>query len=85
MTTAADMVVDDVREDSAMPRKMEHNYEEDVTAKLKETDALAAAGSVQEAIDALMTIEKQARAATDVRSTARILVACITYCFNNFS
>jgi len=76
------MVVDEVREDSAMPRKMEYNYESEVTAKLAETDALAQSGAVQEAIDALMGIEKQARAATDVKSTARILVACINYCFN---
>lgn len=80
----ADMVIDDVVDDSEnMPRKMEHDYSAEVTVALKESDKIVAEGRLEDAIASLIPLEKQARLATDVKSTARILYSIVSYCWDH--
>ncbi|KAI9494908.1 PCI domain-containing protein [Zychaea mexicana] len=60
--------------------KMEKDYSPQVDALLPETDALVKQGKLQEAIDKLMALEKQARNAADPNSTSRILVQVVKLC-----
>ncbi|KAI8139647.1 PCI domain-containing protein [Fennellomyces sp. T-0311] len=60
--------------------KMEKDYSPQVDALLPETDALLKQGKLQEALDKLMVLEKQARNAADPASTSRILVQVIKLC-----
>lgn len=77
-----DMIIDDVADDSEnMPRKMEHDYTAEVTAALKASEAMVKDGRLEDALTSLMPLEKQARLATDVKSTARILFSIVSYCW----
>ncbi|KAI7853733.1 PCI domain-containing protein [Circinella umbellata] len=60
--------------------KMEKDYSPQVDALLPETDALLKQGKLQEALDKLMVLEKQARNAADPDSTSRILVQVVKLC-----
>ncbi|ORX46523.1 PCI-domain-containing protein [Hesseltinella vesiculosa] len=60
--------------------KMEKDFTPQVDALLPETEALAKAGQLNEAIDKLFSLEKQARNAADPQSTGRILVHVIKLC-----
>ncbi|KAJ1986742.1 proteasome regulatory particle subunit [Dimargaris cristalligena] len=61
--------------------KMEHDYKEEVDALLPITENLAQNGRLQDAINQLLGLEKQTRNASDVNSTARLLVAIVRLCF----
>ncbi|KAI0785093.1 PCI-domain-containing protein [Abortiporus biennis] len=57
----------------AEPKKQEKDFTKEVDAILPEAKALAQSGKLQEAVDKLYVIEKQARNASDLASTTRLL------------
>jgi len=64
-------------------QKMEVDYSSTVDEKIPAAEALAKQGKLTDAIDGLMTLEKQARTAADTHSTSRVLVAIVKICFDN--
>lgn len=62
--------------------KMEVDYSTTCDEKIPTAHSLASAGKVTEAVDSLMTLEKQARTGGDAHSTSRVLVAIVEICFN---
>lgn len=63
--------------------KMEVDYSSTVDARVPECETLAKEGRLEEAIDILLSLEKQTRAGADALSTGRILVAIVRMCFNS--
>ena len=61
--------------------KMEVDYADVTDKKVPEARALAAAGKLTEAIDVLMTLEKQTRTGGDMHSTSKILVGIVQMCY----
>ncbi|CEI90453.1 Putative 26S proteasome regulatory subunit N5 [Rhizopus microsporus] len=61
--------------------KMDKDYSPQVDALLPETEALTKQGKINEALEKLLSLEKQARNAADQASTGRILVQVIKLCF----
>ncbi|CAL1540617.1 unnamed protein product [Lymnaea stagnalis] len=62
-------------------QKMEVDFSSTVEEKVPLFEALAKQGKLSEAIDGLMSLEKQTRTAADTHSTSRILVAIVKICF----
>ncbi|KAI9364761.1 PCI domain-containing protein [Pilaira anomala] len=60
--------------------KMDKDFSPQVDVLLPETEALAKQGKINEALEKLMSIEKQARNAADQASTGRILVQIVKLC-----
>ncbi|KAI8376518.1 PCI domain-containing protein [Radiomyces spectabilis] len=67
--------------DEGKLEKMEKDFSPQVDALLPETEQLARNGQLNEALDKLLAVEKQARNAADQASTGRILVHVIKLCF----
>jgi len=63
--------------------KMEVDFSEKCDEKIPECEEKAKKGELAEAIEVLLTLEKQTRTAADMISTSRILVAVMKICFNN--
>ncbi|RUS73788.1 hypothetical protein EGW08_018447 [Elysia chlorotica] len=63
-------------------QKMEVDYTSTVDKKIPAMETLAKVGKLTEAIDGLMSLEKQTRTAADTHSTSRILVAIVKMCFD---
>uniref|UniRef100_UPI0035902E5B 26S proteasome non-ATPase regulatory subunit 12 n=1 Tax=Myxine glutinosa TaxID=7769 RepID=UPI0035902E5B len=61
--------------------KMEVDCSSMVDQKLPECQNMSKDGKLQEAIEQLLTLEKQTRTACDMVSTSRILVAIVQMCF----
>ncbi|KAG2194463.1 hypothetical protein INT47_003831 [Mucor saturninus] len=61
--------------------KMDKDFSPQVDVLLPETEALAKQGKITEALEKLMSIEKQARNAADQSSTGRILVQIVKLCY----
>uniref|UniRef100_A0A8C4NCG7 Proteasome 26S subunit, non-ATPase 12 n=1 Tax=Eptatretus burgeri TaxID=7764 RepID=A0A8C4NCG7_EPTBU len=61
--------------------KMEVDCSSMVDQKLPECQNMSKDGKLQEAIEQLLTLEKQTRTACDMTSTSRILVAIVQMCF----
>jgi len=61
--------------------KMEVDYSETCDTKIPEAEKMAEEGKVTEAIEALMSLEKQARTGGDAHSTSRVLIALVEICF----
>ncbi|KAG1460726.1 hypothetical protein G6F46_002344 [Rhizopus delemar] len=61
--------------------KMDKDFSPQVDALLPETEALAKQGKINEALDKLLSLEKQARNAADQESTGRILVQVVKLCY----
>lgn len=61
--------------------KMDKDFSPQVDVLLPETEALAKQGKLNEALDKLLSIEKQARNAADQASTGRILVQVVKLCY----
>lgn len=61
--------------------KMEVDYSTTCDEKIPAAQKLAKDGSVQEAVDMLMVLEKQTRTGADAHSTSRVLVAVVEICF----
>ncbi|XP_033630522.1 26S proteasome non-ATPase regulatory subunit 12-like [Asterias rubens] len=62
-------------------QKMEVDYSESVDRRIPECQTLAKDGKLSEALESLLSLEKQTRTAADMHSTARILVAIVSMCF----
>ncbi|XP_050393713.1 26S proteasome non-ATPase regulatory subunit 12 [Patella vulgata] len=62
-------------------QKMEVDYSSTVDEKLPKCEKLAKQGKLSDAIDTLLSLEKQTRTSSDTHSTGRILVAIIKLCF----
>ncbi|KAI7884502.1 PCI-domain-containing protein [Lichtheimia hyalospora FSU 10163] len=60
--------------------KMEKDFSPQVDALLPETESLTKQGKLQEALEKLLALEKQARNAADAPSTGRILVQVVKLC-----
>uniref|UniRef100_A0A8C5NAX7 PCI domain-containing protein n=1 Tax=Gouania willdenowi TaxID=441366 RepID=A0A8C5NAX7_GOUWI len=61
--------------------KMEVDYSATVDQRLPECEKMAKEGKLQEAIESLLSLEKQTRTASDMVSTSRILVAVVQMCY----
>ncbi|TNN54189.1 26S proteasome non-ATPase regulatory subunit 12 [Liparis tanakae] len=61
--------------------KMEVDYSSTVDQRLPECEKMAKEGKLQEAIESLLSLEKQSRTASDMVSTSRILVAVVQMCY----
>ncbi|KAI8328533.1 PCI domain-containing protein [Choanephora cucurbitarum] len=60
--------------------KMDKDFSPQVDALLPETESLAQQGKLNEALEKLLSLEKQARNAADQASTGRILVQVVKLC-----
>ncbi|KAI9249957.1 PCI domain-containing protein [Helicostylum pulchrum] len=60
--------------------KMDKDFSPQVDILLPETEALAKQGKINEALEKLISIEKQARNAADQASTGRVLVQIVKLC-----
>ncbi|USW50637.1 Putative proteasome component (PCI) domain, winged helix-like DNA-binding domain superfamily [Septoria linicola] len=58
--------------------KADKDYTKDVDAALPEAEKMAKNGQTQQAIDKLLSLEKQTRQSSDLPSTSRLLVAIVT-------
>ncbi|CAB1344860.1 unnamed protein product [Coregonus sp. 'balchen'] len=61
--------------------KMEVDYSSTVDTRLPECAKMAKEGRLQEAVESLLSLEKQTRTASDMVSTSRILVAIVQMCY----
>uniref|UniRef100_A0A8C8F0A6 26S proteasome non-ATPase regulatory subunit 12 n=1 Tax=Oncorhynchus tshawytscha TaxID=74940 RepID=A0A8C8F0A6_ONCTS len=61
--------------------KMEIDYSSTVDTRLPECAEMAKEGRLQEAVESLLSLEKQTRTASDMVSTSRILVAVVQMCY----
>eukprot|EP00057_Strongylocentrotus_purpuratus_P018645 XP_011673119.1 PREDICTED: 26S proteasome non-ATPase regulatory subunit 12 [Strongylocentrotus purpuratus] len=62
-------------------QKMEVDYTETVDKRIPECEQLGKDGKLTEALEILLSLEKQSRTAADMHSTARVLVAIVKLCF----
>ncbi|MBN3299091.1 PSD12 ATPase, partial [Amia calva] len=60
---------------------MEVDYSSAVEQRVPECEKMAKEGRLQEAIESLLSLEKQTRTASDMVSTSRILVAIVQMCY----
>ncbi|XP_064616223.1 26S proteasome non-ATPase regulatory subunit 12-like [Liolophura sinensis] len=63
-------------------QKMEVDYSSTVDEKVPQCEKLAKQGKLTEALDILLSLEKQTRTGADTHSTSRILVAIVKLCFD---
>lgn len=61
--------------------KMEVDYSSTCDEKIPECQKLARAGKLHDALDNLLSLEKQTRTGADMISTGRVLVAIVQICF----
>eukprot|EP00123_Amoebidium_parasiticum_P015310 comp22891_c0_seq1/m.36181 comp22891_c0_seq1/g.36181 ORF comp22891_c0_seq1/g.36181 comp22891_c0_seq1/m.36181 type:complete len:450 (-) comp22891_c0_seq1:59-1408(-) len=61
--------------------KMVEDFSAIVDVKLPEAEAKAKEGKLTEALDMLLSLEKQTRTAADMQSTGRVLVCIMELCF----
>ncbi|KXJ21702.1 26S proteasome non-ATPase regulatory subunit 12 [Exaiptasia diaphana] len=61
--------------------KMEVDYSDTVDKTIPECEAISAEGKLTEALEKLLSLEKQTRTAADMHSTARLLVCIVQLCF----
>eukprot|EP00124_Ichthyophonus_hoferi_P003799 Ihof_evm7s355 gene=Ihof_evmTU7s355 len=61
--------------------KMAEDFSATVDIKIPEAEEKAKSGSLVEALDMLLALEKQTRTAADMQSTGRILVCIVELCF----
>uniref|UniRef100_A0A8C1XIH8 26S proteasome non-ATPase regulatory subunit 12 n=2 Tax=Cyprinus carpio TaxID=7962 RepID=A0A8C1XIH8_CYPCA len=73
--------VDRVERSDGRIVKMEVDYSATVDQRLPECEKMARDGRLQEAIESLLSLEKQTRTASDMVSTSRILVAIVQLCY----
>ncbi|XP_074648032.1 26S proteasome non-ATPase regulatory subunit 12-like [Tubulanus polymorphus] len=62
-------------------QKMEVDYSSTVDTKIPECEQIAKDGRLNEALEILLSLEKQTRTAADFHSTSRILVTVVKLCF----
>ncbi|XP_025086548.1 26S proteasome non-ATPase regulatory subunit 12-like [Pomacea canaliculata] len=62
-------------------QKMEVDYSSTVDEKIPKCEQLTKQGKLTEALDILLSLEKQTRTASDTHSTGKILMAVVKCCF----
>ncbi|XP_077979874.1 26S proteasome non-ATPase regulatory subunit 12-like [Glandiceps talaboti] len=67
--------------DEGRLQKMEVDYSDTVAKRIPECEKLAKDGKLTEALESLMSLEKQTRTAADAHSTGKILVAIVKLCY----
>ncbi|RUS18067.1 PCI domain-containing protein [Endogone sp. FLAS-F59071] len=67
--------------DEGKLEKMEKDFGPQVDILLPETDALSKQGKLNEALEKLLLVEKQARVAADQSSTGRVLIQIVKLCY----
>ncbi|XP_013794240.1 26S proteasome non-ATPase regulatory subunit 12-like [Limulus polyphemus] len=67
--------------DSGRILKMEVDYSATIENKVPQSEKLAKEGKLSEALDILLTLEKQTRTGADTHSTSKVLVAIVRLCF----
>jgi len=68
--------------DDGKLQKMDVDYSSTVDEKIPECEKIAKDGKLDEAIDILLTLEKQTRTGADAVSTGRILVGIVKLCYD---
>ncbi|EIW86896.1 26S proteasome non-ATPase regulatory subunit 12 [Coniophora puteana RWD-64-598 SS2] len=63
-------------------KKQEKDFTSEVDSLLKEVDGLTKAGELSEALEKLLTLEKQTRNASDLASTTRLAKAALQHCYD---
>lgn len=63
--------------------KMEVDYSSTVDERVPACEALAKQGKLKEALDMLLSLEKQTRTGGDTHSTSRVLVTIVRLCFES--
>ena len=61
--------------------KMEVDYSETVAEKIPQAKELAAQNKLDDALEMLLSLEKQTRTGADMHSTSKVLVAIVQICF----
>merc|ERR1719290_718485 len=61
--------------------KMEVDYSASCDEKIPKAQQLAAKGELQQALDMLMSLEKQTRTGSDMHSTSRVLITIVQLCY----
>lgn len=74
-------MADDLFVDGGKIVKMEVDYSSTVTEKLPICEKLAKEGKLNEALEILLSLEKQSRTGSDTHSNSRVLVAIVKLCF----
>ncbi|XP_014674094.1 PREDICTED: 26S proteasome non-ATPase regulatory subunit 12-like [Priapulus caudatus] len=67
--------------DEGRIQKMEVDYTTAVDEKIPECEKLAQDGKLTDALEILMSLEKQTRTASDMHSTSKVLIALVKVCF----
>ncbi|TFK56583.1 hypothetical protein OE88DRAFT_36148 [Heliocybe sulcata] len=65
----------------ADPKKKEKDFTTEVDTLLPEAQSIAKSGKLQDAVDKLLVLEKQARNASDLQSTTRLVTAAVELCY----
>merc|ERR1719400_2899952 len=73
--------INEIMADGATMVKMEVDYSATCDEKLPKAHELAGQGKLTEALDMLMSLEKQTRTGADTHSTARVLVTIVQLSF----
>ena len=73
--------IQDIMMEGGKVIKMEVDYSETVAKKIPEAKELAAKKNVDEALEMLMSLEKQTRTGADMHSTAKVLVCLVQICY----
>ncbi|XP_031558598.1 26S proteasome non-ATPase regulatory subunit 12-like [Actinia tenebrosa] len=63
--------------------KMEVDYSDTVDKTIPQCEKLAEEGKLTEALEILLSMEKQTRTAADMHSTSRVLICIVQLCFKN--
>lgn len=74
-------MADQIFSESGRLVKMEVDYSETCNEKLPLCEKMAKEGKLKEAMDILLSLEKQTRTGADTHSTGRILVTIVKLCF----
>lgn len=73
--------INEIIADGGTVIKMEVDYSETCDEKIPKAEELASQGKLTEALEMLMSLEKQTRTGADMHSTSRVLVKIVQLCF----
>ncbi|XP_070580943.1 26S proteasome non-ATPase regulatory subunit 12-like [Ptychodera flava] len=71
--------------DDSRAQKMEVDYSDTVNKRIPECEEMVKQGKLSEALESLLSLEKQTRTAADAHSTGKILVAIVKFCYEQRS
>ena len=82
LTEDVEAKINDITMEGGKVIKMEVDYSETVAKKIPEAREVAKK-NLTEALDMLMSLEKQTRTGADMHSTAKVLVYCVSFLKNS--